>query len=154
MTQPVTVFNRTIQQSTHAGFRFVVDVGGFTQGVFTECVLPAIEWEIEEVKEGGLNAFTHQLPGRRKGIRLTLKNGLGTGELIDWYIKTLSEEFIRKPVTVTLKDVQRNPVLTWKLEQAFPVKWTGPQLKTSENSIAIQTLELACGEISITQATG
>lgn len=57
---------------THAAFRFVVDVGDKRQGVFTECTLPTVEWEVEEVKEG-LNSYVHQLPGRRKAARITLK---------------------------------------------------------------------------------
>jgi hypothetical protein len=35
------------------------------------------------------------------------------------------------------------------IEQAYPVKWTGPTLKTDDNTVAIQTIELACGEITI-----
>jgi len=144
-----TDFNATIQQFAHPIFRFVVDVGGYTQGVFTECSLPVIEWELEELKEGGLNVYTHQLPGRRKGARITLKNGVGTDDLVSWYIDTMSESFVPKTVTVTLSDYQRSAVMSWHLKDAFPVKWTGPQLKAGDNSIAIQTLELACGEISV-----
>ena len=43
---------------------------------------------------------------------------------------------------------------TWNISNAFPIKWTGPQLKTSENSIAIQSLELAGGEITIIPGLG
>jgi phage tail-like protein len=137
---------------TNAAFRFVVDIGGDGQGVFTECTLPVIEWEVEEVKEGGLNVFTHQLPGRRKAVKITLKNGVGTSQLMEWYLNIMSEKFSRRPVTVTLYNASHDPVLTWHMEAAYPVKWTGPQLKTSENSIAIQTLELACGEITISKS--
>ena len=39
-----------------ATFRFTVDIGGDKWvGVFTECSLPAIEWDVEEIKEGGRN---------------------------------------------------------------------------------------------------
>lgn len=153
MSEKMTAANTQIQKSAYATFRFVVDVGGDKQGVFTECTLPAIEREVEEVKEGGLNTFVHQLPGRRKGARLTLKNGVGTSSLLDWYMKTLDPtagKFERRAVSVTLLNAyDKKAIMNWHIESAYPVKWTGPQLKTSDNSIAIQTLELACGEITV-----
>ena len=139
-----------IRKSANAAFRFVIDIDGSAQAAFTECTLPVIEWEVEEVKEGGLNTFTHQLPGRRKGAKITLKNGVGSEALFSWYVETMGEKFARKSITVALMDVKRAKVMSWHLSAAYPVKWTGPQLKTSDNTVAIQTLELACGEITVT----
>jgi len=138
-----------IRQQTFAAFRFLVDVEGKTQAAFTECTLPAIDWELEEVKEGGLNTYTHQLPGRRKAAKITLKNGVGKSELVDWFIQTLSENFTRKSVAVSLLDLSSKPIITWNLADAYPVKWTGPQLQSDSTSVAIQTLDLACGEVSV-----
>ncbi len=61
----------------------------------------------------------------------------------------MSENFIRKKITVTLLDMMKQAVMSWDLQGAYPVKWTGPQLKSSDNSIAIQTLEFACGEVTV-----
>lgn len=141
--------DESIRALTNPAFRFVVDVDGEAQAAFTDCTLPAVEWDIEEIKEGGLNTFTHQLPGRRKGAKVSLKNGVGSSALIDWYIETMSESFQRKPLTITLLNSQMETVMTWHVADAYPVKWAGPTLKSSDNSIAIQTLELACGEVSV-----
>ena len=141
-----------IRKQTFPAFRFIINVDGKTQAAFTECTLPTIEWEIEEVKEGGLNTFTHQLPGQRKAGKITLKNGVGKSELVDWYLESMSESFKRKSVAVTLLDLTHQPVITWNLSDAYPVKWTGPALKSDANSVAIQSLDLACGEISVEMA--
>ncbi|MFQ5401124.1 MAG: phage tail protein [Anaerolineae bacterium] len=141
--------DQNLRAVTNAAFRFVVDVDGESQGAFTECSLPVIEWDVEEVKEGGLNTFTHQLPGRRKGAKITLKHGVGTSKLLNWYIDTMGETFVRKPITVTLLNAKLESVMSWHIDGAYPVKWSGPQMKSSDNSIAIQSLELACGEISV-----
>jgi len=141
--------NDPLRQTSNPSFRFVVDIGGAPQAAFTECSVPVVEWEMEELKEGGLNTYTHQLPGRRKGARITLKNGVGNKPLFEWYAKTMSEQFERKKVTISLLNAQMQPVISWDLQDALPIKWTGPQLKTSDNSIAIQTLELVCGEVSV-----
>lgn len=141
--------DKTLLAQTHAAHRFIVELDGEAAGVFTECTLPVIEWELEQVKEGGLNTYTHQLPGRRKGAKLTLKNGVGTSRLVDWYLECMSEAFERCTIAITLLDSQLEPIQTWEAADAYPAKWSGPQFKSSDNSIAIQSLELACGEIDV-----
>ena len=133
----------------HVGFRYIVEVDNTRVAAFTECTLPTIEWEMEEVKEGGLNTYVHQLPGRRKAARLTLKHGVGKNTLFDWYAQALNGKFIPKDITVTLLDVQENEVATWIIGHAYPLKWGGPQLKSDSNAIAIQSLDFACAEVYV-----
>jgi phage tail-like protein len=132
----------------HPAFRYVVIFGKDKIGAFTECTLPTIDWEIEEVKEGGMNTRTHQLPGRRKAARLTLKYGVCKDTLWEWYKDVMDETFVRKNITVQLLGVTGTVITGWYIQDAYPVKWTGPQLQTDSTAIAIQTLEFACGEVS------
>jgi len=145
MTEP----HNSIREQFIPTSRFIVSVGEVAQAAFTECTLPVIEWEMEEVKEGGLNTYTHQLPGRRKSARLTLKNGVGAKKLVEWYMQNMQEELKRKNITISLRDSKKNEVVSWTLTDALPVKWTGPQLKPDDNSIAIQTLEFVGGEVTV-----
>ena len=48
-----------LTEQANPAFRFVVDVEGERQAAFTECVLPTLEWEVEEIKEGF--TFLHHL---------------------------------------------------------------------------------------------
>jgi len=134
-----------------ATFRFTVDVGGKKSiGVFTECSLPPIEWDVEEIKEGGRNDYIHQIIGHRKAGKVTLKHGLTKKfELMTWYSEMMDEEYknYKKTVTITLLDSEHKPVLRWNLHNAFPIKVTWPDLKTGDNAVAIQTLELAVGHV-------
>src|SRR5512135_1092069 len=116
--------DKNLRTLTNAAFRFIVDVENNRQGAFTECTLPTIEWEVEEVKEGGLNTYTHQLPGRRKAARITFKNGVGKSKLLEWYIDTMSENITRKPVTITLLDARHGTLLVWDIQDAYPLKWS------------------------------
>lgn len=138
-----------LRKAANVAFRFVVLVDGIPYGAFTECAVPVIEWEIEQVKEGGLNTYTHQLPGRRKAAKVTLKNGVGTMPLLKWYMDCMSEDFSRSSITINLLSPLLVPTMVWHLEGAYPVKWAGPQLKSSDNSIAIQTLEFACDDVTV-----
>jgi phage tail-like protein len=134
----------------YPSFRFVVKLDGNPVGVFMECSLPNIEWDVEEIKEGGLNTYIHQLPGRRKSAKITLKNGVGRSkDLIQWYTQSMSEKFKRRKLTVSLLDSTNKPVMTLDIKDAYPIKWTGPNLKSDDNTIAIQTLEFGCGEITL-----
>jgi len=143
-------FSLMNQFAISAAFRFVVNVDGIDLGAFTECTLPTIEWDVEEVKEGGLNAYIHQLPGRRKSAKITLKNGIGVANFVlDWYSKNLLEKFGRHKVTITLYNSIMIPKMVLHIEGAYPIKWTGPNLKSDDNTIAIQTLEMACGEMTL-----
>jgi phage tail-like protein len=67
----------------------------------------------------------------------------------------MAEEFatsgtgLRRTVTIVLLNSLKVPVMTWNISDAFPLKWTGPQLNSGENSVAIQTLEFAGGEVVV-----
>ena len=135
-----------------ANFRFgiVIENDPDYVGMFTECKLPDIEWDIQAVKEGGLNDYVHQLLGQRKPGKFTLKHGLTKQYiLLDWYSEMMSENFegFMKTVTINMLDSTGKTVMRWNLQNAYPVKITWPELKTSDNSVAVQTLELVCGRV-------
>ena len=133
-----------------ASFRFVVAVGYRPLGAFTECTLPTIEWEVEPVKEGGQNEFVYQLRGPRKQATVSLQNGIGImSEMVVWYFRTMRGHYLRRDVTITMLDSWCIPLMVWQIEDAFPVRWSIPQLQTNSNTVAMQKLELACGEITV-----
>jgi phage tail-like protein len=129
-------------QSAHS---FVVEIGGTRMAAFTECTLPNLEIEVEEVKEGGRNEYVHVLPGQRKSGRIILKRGLTTSlDLFNWYKQMLSGGVApaTKTVSIILFDSLGNPLARWDFNNAFPVKWTGPTLKSDQSAIAIEQLEI------------
>lgn len=133
-----------------AAFRFVVAVDYRPLGAFTECTLPTIEWEVEPVKEGGQNAFVYQLRGPRKQATVSLQNGIGImSDMMIWYFRTMRGHYSRRDVTITMLDSWCIPLMVWQIEDAFPVRWSVPQLQTNSNTVAMQKLELACGEITV-----
>jgi len=134
---------------SNLSFRFVVTVGHEKIAAFTECTLPAIEWDVKTIKEGGMNDYDHQLPGRRKSGRVILKNGVGKSSLLEWYGDILVHRFSRRRITIELLDQENKPIVAWVAEGAYPVKWSGPQLQTKSNAVAIQTIEFACTDFTV-----
>jgi len=157
--QAVSNFTRVLTNAQPT-FRFIVLVNGAPYGVFTECDLPVVGWETQTIKEGGLNNRVHQLLGRRKESSMTFKNGVGTSAFIAWYLLVMNGVFnipalkLRRAVTVILLNPLKIPVMTWHVSNAMPTEWSGPQLKTSDNSVAIQTLKLICGDVTIIPGMG
>jgi phage tail-like protein len=144
MTDPLVIYSFHVELGSELSF----------DGYFTEIDMPSIEWEMQEIKEGGLNAYTHQLPGRRKSAKLTLKYGLSRkAELLSWYEKLMSERFnnYMQKITITMVDRtdQYKDVLKVTVLGASLTKITWPQLKSGDNTVAIQSVEFACGDIQI-----
>lgn len=139
MTQPV---------EPYSSFRFAVDTGHGKLN-FSECTLPSLEVDILEQKEGGYNHAVHLIAGPVKAGRLTLKCGVGDAqELLKWYLQVAKGEAAKAEcnVLVTMFDGAGKPVLKLEFIKAYPVKWTGPAFKSSDNAIAIESLELAFSE--------
>jgi phage tail-like protein len=149
----------TIEEQLHTAlttsFRFVVHIDDKAVGAFTECTLPTIEWEMLTIKEGGLNTSVHQRPGQRKESTLTLKNGIGiVDDLLSWCTDAMNEKFKRRKVTVTMHNPFQEALITWRIEDALVKRWSAPQLQADSNTVAIQTLELVCGEVTVMKGNG
>jgi phage tail-like protein len=43
----------------------------------------------------------------------------------------------------SLLNEKHEPVMSWKVSRAFPVKVEGPQLKAMGNEVAIESIEIA-----------
>lgn len=131
----------------HAGFRFVVQVDNVNAAAFTECTLPRLQVETEDIKEGGQNAYIHRLPVRVNAGTITLKHGVTKNdELLNWYLQVLTGQVknATRDVTVIIFDSTRKVrIAAWTFTRAYPIRWGGPTLRASENAVAIEELELA-----------
>ena len=68
--------------------RFIFEVEGRQIGAFTEVSGLAVTIDVEDVAEGGQNAYTHKLLGRMKWPNLVLKRGVtDTNALFDWLME-------------------------------------------------------------------
>jgi phage tail-like protein len=112
-------------------------------GYYTQVQGLSAQVDVLEYAEGGRNDYVHKLPTRIKHNNLTLKRGLtNEPKLLQWFQKTVVEA---KPTTIQLTayDTEGNQLQTWAFANAYPVKWTGPDVNAGGTEIMTESLEIA-----------
>lgn len=132
------------------GFHFKVEVLGLDRAVdddvrFSEVGGLGFEVATEEVPEGGENRFIQRYPLRAKYPDLVLKRGLLKSSAIWDWTRDCIENLDIKPKNVDVKLLNENhePLITWHLVGAYPVKWAVTDLNAANNAIVVESLQLA-----------
>ena len=124
---------------------FEVNWGG-TRTSFSEITGLSIDHDVVEYRDGSSKDYSvTKMPGLAKYGNIVLKRGIvkGDNEFYDW-IKTIKlNQVERRDITISLLDEEHNPVVTWNVEGAWPVKLDSPVLNADASEVAIETLELA-----------
>jgi phage tail-like protein len=144
-----------IQRDTPYGaFNFQVDLGDGVAGGFSDVSGLGTEMTVAEYRNGN-EAENHvrKVPGVHKVGDVTLKRGLiGTDELFRWIKATRTEGFkAKRTVVIHLMDEARSgPVATWRLQNAMPLKYTGPTLTgKGGGDVAMEELVLSAEGLDI-----
>lgn len=133
----------------YLNFRFVVEVDSLVAGGFTEVSGLEREIETEEYDEGGINSHTHTLRAGVTAPNLVLRRGLTDADTLwNWLQQVADGDVERKTVLVYLQDARGQAARGWAFRDAYPVKWTGPELTAETGDVAIETLELTHTGIS------
>ena len=132
--------------SPAVSLRFDVQIDGVDLGLFTELEGLEAEYEVEEYIEGGQNGFVHMLPVRRKyqNIKLTRAIDNQSGRLAAWFSSFgPTGGGSRTQGSVKAINANSETVATWTFNDAWPVKYSGPALKSTSDEVSTETLELA-----------
>ena len=140
---PVAVADPKNRVEPIAGFSFAIQIGEEIQGWFTECTGLSVEREVKPQPEGGVNDFVHQLPGWLKQNKITLKHGLAGNELWAWFEKGMYDGKVeRRNISIILYSSDLTKKKWWDLENAFPVKWTGPSFASDKADVTVESMEI------------
>lgn len=130
--------------------RFWVEIDQIAIATFSECSPVTMEVETMDYVEGGQNGFVHKLPVRAKYGNITLKRGIDmTTDLYEWAkeVKTGAPPK-RRNVTITVYGVETDQVMRkYHLKGAYPVRWSGAEMRAESNAAAVETLEFAFQEV-------
>jgi len=134
------------------GFHFKVEIAGIDgEFEFQSVSGLSVELEVEQIAEGGENRFKHKLPVRSKYPNLILKRGTKVNsELISWCRNAFDNLIIiPKDIVISLLNEEHEPLITWNIVHAYPVKWTTSDFNAEESKIVIETIELAYNYFNI-----
>ncbi len=134
-----------VRADPYHAFNFLVEIEGILAGGFSECSGLQVETEFADYREGGLNDYVHRFAGPTKYPPLILKHGLTQIDgLWAWHQEVVQDQKItRHNGTIYLLDKKHIPVMWWDFKEAFPVKWTGPDLRADAGAVAIESIELS-----------
>ena len=126
-------------------FHFTVEGGGKRVG-FSEVTGLTQENQAIEYRDGSFPEYSSiKMPGLRKFSNVTLKRGIikGDNDFFKWLSTVKLNTVERRNLVISLLNEEHQPVMVWKVMNAFPVKVEGPALKASANEVAIESVELA-----------
>ena len=88
---------------------------------------------------------------RRKPANFTLKRGIvrGRNRLTEWITTINLPIFMKKNILIVLCDENGNPVVSWRVLNAFPIKLEAPQFVASENDVAIESLTVMADYVKL-----
>ncbi len=126
-------------------FHFRVEWGGTRIG-FTEVTGLDKSLDVIEYRDGSSPEYSKiKMPGLQKFSNVTLKRGTfeSDNEYYAWLNTVQMNKIERRDLVISLLNEQHEPVMIWKIKNAFPVKVQSSDLKADGNEVAIETMELA-----------
>lgn len=128
----------------YRNFRFLIEIDGITQAGFNDCSGFGSSTDPIEYREGGEPSYTRKLPGQTKYNNVVLKWGItDSKELHNWYTQIVKGQIVRKNGSIVLMDTEGTEKIRWNFFDAWPTKYTAPELSAKANDIAIDAMELA-----------
>ncbi len=127
------------------GFHYAVEIQGVVTGYFTECSGIGSEHEIIEhkiVDEKG-RELIQKIPGRLKWQDVTLKRGITNNmDIWDWREQVVQGKVddARRNGSIVMFNQALAEVARWNFENAWPLKVSGPSVKSDSNEFGIEEL--------------
>lgn len=146
------------RETPYSVFNFLVNLDDGTEGEiaggFSEVSGLNSEVTVAEYRNGNAPVnYVSKIPAIHKAGDVTLKRGVIGAENIYGWLNQVRQGDVTAKRNVTIKLKNEDPtsssaVVTWKLINAMPIKWTGPTLTAKGGSdVAIEELVLAVEHI-------
>jgi len=130
----------------YRAFNFKVEIGGVTEGHFTEVLGLGAKVTPISYREAGNSQVVHYVPGRVTYSEVTLRYGVTRSrELFEWFKTGVAGHVQRKNVSIVLFDADgTTEVMRWNLINAWATEWRGSLLDAHSQEVAIESLTLVC----------
>lgn len=149
-----------LDKDIYRGFKFTVEVGGFTRGSFQKVSGLKTSIEVVDYREGNNLDRVEKLAGMVTYDTVTLERGLSTdsdfmkwmkkvtnvvgvaGDVPDGGLKDFGAGSYRQNITINLHNKQGEIVKSYKLMGAFPSEYSIGDFDATSNDVVISTLVL------------
>jgi len=135
---------RPLLNDPYLNFNFRIEIKGVEVGGFSEVSGLQVEIQVEEYQEGGMNESIHKFAGpARYPSNLVLKRGLVDSTVLwEWQQEIVAGKITRRNGSIILTNSAGEEKWRWNFKDAYPVKWSGPDLRGNTPEVALETLEL------------
>jgi phage tail-like protein len=133
-------------------FYFSVTLGEDESVNFQEVSGLDSETRIIEYRHGNSPVFYPiKMPGLGKVGNVILRKGIFAtdSKLWTWYSEIKLNTIKRRMIVINLLDEAGNPKMVWTLNNAFPTKITGTDLKSEANEVAVESVEIAYETLTV-----
>jgi phage tail-like protein len=133
-------------------FYFSVQFGDELAVSFEEVTGLDSETKPIEYRHGNSPVFYPiKMPGLGKVGNVTMRKGIFVSDtkFWDWYNEIKMNTTKRQTVVINLLDETGQPKMTWTLNNAFPTKVTGTDLKSEGNEVAVESVEIAYETVTV-----
>jgi phage tail-like protein len=121
---------------------FQVEIDGLRESGFLNVSGLEGRVEVEEYREGG-DFGLRKAPGNVTYSNVVVRRGMTSSmELWEWWERVRDGDVDRRNISIRLLDDRREVVARWQVHQAWPVRYTAPDLNAESDDVAIETLEL------------
>lgn len=113
---------------------------------FSEVSGLSVTASVIEYREGSDKELTTlKMPGLKKYNNVVLKRGSMAADngFFKWFSDIKNNTVKRREIAIMLLNEEHEPVITWNLKNAFPVKYDGGTLNAAKGEVLIESLELA-----------
>jgi phage tail-like protein len=108
------------------------------------------------VESGAPGPRVMTMPAQAQAVTLTLKKGVVRGAsvaaLYDWIGSKQLNLIEKKDIFIRLCDENGEPVITWKVTNAFPTKLEAPGFDATSNDAAVESMELTADGLSVEES--
>jgi len=127
-------------------FYFSVEFGDGSIANFQEVTGLDSETKLIEYRHGNSPIFYPiKMPGLGRVGNVTMRKGIfvNDSKFFTWLNEIKLNTIKRQTIIVKLLDESGKPTMTWTLNNAWPTKMTGTDLKSEGNEVAIESIEIA-----------
>jgi len=146
------------RETPYSVFNYLVNLDDGTEGEimggFSEVSGLSAEITVAEYRNGNAQVnYVSKIPAVHKAGDVTLKRGvIGADNIYSWLDQIRAGDVsAKRTVLIKLKNedpTSASAVVTWKLINAMPIKWTGPTLTAKGGSdVAMEELVLSVEHI-------